>query len=131
MLIRFVLLSIKLYQRYISPFKGFRCAYGVMYGGNSCSKEIYKILETQGLIRGIPLARSQLGKCSVAYKILSSEKAEEDSKKDKKKKPEKKDDNVSWCDLPCYTLDCVPIGRCRDGKGDSPSDCDAPFDCMI
>jgi len=36
----FVSMLISLYQRYVSPYKGFRCAHRVLHGGDSCSEYI-------------------------------------------------------------------------------------------
>jgi len=124
-----VLNLITLYKRYLSPLKGFRCAYGVYHGGNSCSTEIYELIDHHGLIKGFTLARLQLQKCSLAYIALSADNEDESEEKGQKKKPEKKEDKFSWCELPCYTLDCLSIARCRSGKNGEGLDCDAPCDC--
>ena len=124
------LVAIAIYKKYISPFKGFRCAHSVLNGGNSCSTEIYKIISEHGLFKGVPLAKNQLNKCSTAYIKLSSGKEDNPDEPEKKKKPKKKDETNSWCDLPCHGLDCATIGRCGGGKGGGGgADCDLPFDC--
>jgi len=88
-----VLVAISVYKKYVSPFKGFRCAYGVLHGGNSCSTEIYELINKHGVLKGIPLAKVQLKRCTAAYKILSSEKEDETGESGENKNPED-------CDLP-------------------------------
>jgi len=115
------LVAITIYKKYISPFKGFRCAYGVLYDGNSCSTEIYKIISEHGIFKGFPLAKNQLNQCSTAYRKLSSGKEDNTDESVKKKKPKKKEESNSWCDFPC---------QCGGGKGGGDgADCDLPFDC--
>ena len=81
-----------------------------------------------GVIKGIPLARVQLSKCSTAYQTLLSEKKENG----KEKKRRKKEDNSAWCDLPASALDCIPVGKCFGrGKGRDTGNCDVPFDCSF
>jgi len=128
-----ILKLIVLYRKYLSPHKGFRCAYGVLHGGNSCSTEIYKIIDKNGFLVGFPLARLQLKKCGAAYRVLSSAKvssekgsSEKDKGSRKNKKPKKKKDKDSCCDLPCYG------GGGGGGKGGGvDADCDVPCDCSF
>lgn len=52
---RSVLTGIALYQRWLSPHKGFRCAHAALYGGLSCSGAIARIIEQERLTsRAIP-----------------------------------------------------------------------------
>lgn len=52
---KFALTGIALYQRWLSPHKGFRCAHAALYGGLSCSGAIARIIEQDGLTsRAIP-----------------------------------------------------------------------------
>jgi len=117
--------AISVYKKYVSPFKGFRCAYRVLHGGNSCSTEIYELINKHGVLKGIPLAKVQLKRCTAAYKILSSKKEDESDESGENRNPEKKDDKFSWCDLPCLGVECASIAKCGGGKGGL--DCDLPF----
>ena len=38
---------IGVYQEYISPLKGFSCAYGVLHKQGSCSSRIYSIIQNE------------------------------------------------------------------------------------
>ncbi|HAZ49213.1 MAG TPA: hypothetical protein DDW76_23430 [Cyanobacteria bacterium UBA11369] len=50
--------SIKAYQRYISPHKGFSCAHRLLYGGESCSGYI-KGAAQKGLLQALSSARER------------------------------------------------------------------------
>ncbi|WP_228061460.1 membrane protein insertion efficiency factor YidD [[Phormidium] sp. LEGE 05292] len=41
--------SISGYQKYLSPHKGFSCAHRILYGGESCSAYIKRIVAQKGL----------------------------------------------------------------------------------
>ena len=69
----FCIFLIALYQKYISPYKGFRCAYGCYYHTKSCSAIIKHIIATQGLIAGWPLIRQQFVACRLAYEALQQD----------------------------------------------------------
>lgn len=61
---------IQFYQKYISPYKGFRCAHGAYYGGDSCSGAVSKIIRRKGLINGFQAIKNQFSRCSHAYSKL-------------------------------------------------------------
>jgi len=64
--------TIGFYQRYISPHKGFRCAHTGYYGGTSCSHAVKAIVQTQGLLSGLPAISARFKECRYAYTQLSS-----------------------------------------------------------
>jgi putative component of membrane protein insertase Oxa1/YidC/SpoIIIJ protein YidD len=64
MLISVVLKGIRLYQRYVSPRKGFACAYRIHTGGQSCSSFGFRAIERHGLTRGLKLLRRRLDLCA-------------------------------------------------------------------
>ena len=59
---------IELYQRYVSPRKGFCCAYRVHTGQASCSVLGYRVIRRFGVWAGVALLRQRLAKCGVAYR---------------------------------------------------------------
>ncbi|MGF1485596.1 MAG: membrane protein insertion efficiency factor YidD [Prochloraceae cyanobacterium] len=63
--------SITGYQKYISPYKGFRCAHRAYYGEDSCSEYIKKAIARKGIVTGTKMARQRFRECSQAYKMLS------------------------------------------------------------
>jgi putative component of membrane protein insertase Oxa1/YidC/SpoIIIJ protein YidD len=65
------LLAIDGYQQFISPHKGYRCAYGVLYG-TSCSQFGEQAIRDYGLIGGLILLRQQFHDCSDAAAQIRS-----------------------------------------------------------
>ena len=102
---KFILRLIALYKRYISPHKGYRCAYSALYGGDSCSTEIAKIIQSRGIYRGLSLVYRQMVNCSNAYEVLASRKRKENHKR-KGKNKKKKDVEKLACELPCHAINC-------------------------
>ena len=60
---RLALWAIRLYQRYLSPLKGFSCAYRVHRGGASCSAYGYRVIGRRGLLAGLRLLNRRLDRC--------------------------------------------------------------------
>lgn len=59
--------AIRLYQRHLSPRKGFSCAYRVHKGGASCSAHGYRVIARHGLALGLPLLRRRLRRCGEVH----------------------------------------------------------------
>lgn len=66
---------IGLYQRFISPHKGFCCAHRVRHGGRSCSEAVRAILLEDGLWSGWPRVREQFRSCHSAAQALRRERS--------------------------------------------------------
>ncbi len=60
--------AIRFYQRFISPRKGFRCAYAAQTGCASCSALGYRAIRRFGVLRGLAVLNGRLEKCGVAYR---------------------------------------------------------------
>ncbi|AXI04150.1 membrane protein insertion efficiency factor YidD [Aquirhabdus parva] len=60
----FVLLMIRFYQRFLSPIKGYSCAYRVYTGQDSCSAYGYKVIDRYGAFIGYRLIQRRIRKCS-------------------------------------------------------------------
>ena len=54
------------YQRYVSPRKGYCCAYRVCTGGRSCSSYAKRSISRAGLVGGLILLRHRLKACALA-----------------------------------------------------------------
>ncbi|WP_221763229.1 membrane protein insertion efficiency factor YidD [Methyloradius palustris] len=65
------LLLIKLYQRFISPYKGFSCAYRVHTGRSSCSALGYRSIRLLGFWSGLFVLRERIKKCGIAHRRYS------------------------------------------------------------
>lgn len=63
---------IKGYQKYISPKKGFSCAYRVLNGRESCSQYVKRQIREQGLVSAIPLIRQRFQACKSASLVLNT-----------------------------------------------------------
>jgi putative component of membrane protein insertase Oxa1/YidC/SpoIIIJ protein YidD len=63
----FALAAIKFYQRFISPYKGYRCAYSAMTGCKSCSVLGFRAIRRFGVLQGVVLLKQRLQRCAVAY----------------------------------------------------------------
>ena len=117
---RIIIVMIVIYQKYISPYKGFRCAYAALHHGDSCSRAIRKIIEVDGVVGGWKNIKRQFFSCSLAYDILLEEK---NNGEDKKKKE-------CWMDRcgvdPCQALQGIPKECCKGDGG-----CDLPCDCSF
>ena len=108
---------INLYQKFISPYKGFRCAHAVLHQGDSCSNAIKEIIATHGVFKGYASARQRLQSCHDAFLKLTEQKKQRDKKK--------KHGCYDCCDstLACDIADCMPK-HCD--LPDLPCDC-SPF----
>ena len=60
------LFAIELYQRYLSPYKGYCCAYRVVTGGASCSALGYRAIRRFGVWDGLTLLRERFALCALA-----------------------------------------------------------------
>jgi putative component of membrane protein insertase Oxa1/YidC/SpoIIIJ protein YidD len=62
-----LLLLIRLYQRFLSPIKGFSCAFRAYRGGASCSTHGYRVVKRYGARVGILLIRRRMKLCGQAH----------------------------------------------------------------
>lgn len=60
--------AIRVYQRWISPRKGFCCAYRAHTGHASCSALGYRAIRRFGVAGGMGVLRSRMHKCGVAQR---------------------------------------------------------------
>lgn len=113
------LLAISGYQRYLSPHKGFCCAYREWTGARSCSALGKRVIQRYGLFNGVTLLRRRFDKCGAAAMRLAARRSQSgfvDCACD-----------IPTCDLPSCEL---PSGGCSSGLRDlsTCSDC-AGCDC--
>jgi putative component of membrane protein insertase Oxa1/YidC/SpoIIIJ protein YidD len=60
------------YQKYLSPHKGFVCAHRVLYGGESCSQYIKRVIAEDGFKALLIKSRRRFQACKQANRILRS-----------------------------------------------------------
>ncbi|MDR3414565.1 MAG: membrane protein insertion efficiency factor YidD [Nevskia sp.] len=130
MLRALVIFLIGLYQRYLSPYKGYRCAHAAFHHGLSCSAAVKEIVREHGVLGGLPLVRLRFAQCHAAYLQLSAERneTEEERKRRRRRNATRTcggDDfcdgwlcdaaDLNACDLGGCDIDCAdcPIGDCN------------------
>lgn len=59
------------YQRYVSPYKGFGCAYRVHIGRQSCSALGFRAVRRYGVLAGLAVLRRRTYLCGVAHRRYS------------------------------------------------------------
>lgn len=74
---------IGLYQRHLSPRKGYVCALRARSGGRSCSSYAARAIARAGLCSGVTLLRRRLRACAEASIALNSKTAPEAQAKDR------------------------------------------------
>lgn len=62
-----VLAAITAYQRYVSPYKGFCCAYRAHTGRQSCSSLGFRAVRRYGVFAGLAVLRRRTYLCGVAH----------------------------------------------------------------
>ena len=70
------------YQKYLSPHKGFVCAHRVLYGGESCSQYIKRVIAEDGLKGLLSKSRRRFQACKQANRILRSQAEDSESSED-------------------------------------------------
>lgn len=121
--------AITFYQRFISPYKGFRCAHATLHKGDSCSQAVKKIIAKHGLWQSRPLIKERFAQCRLAAqqlhlgKVLSTSDDEEEERR-RKRKEQAKD---CGCDLADMGCDVVQNSVSCDRK---PKDCLPDRDCL-
>jgi len=69
-------LAIGGYQRYISPYKGYRCAYATHHGDLSCSQYGKRAIQSHGVIGGLMLLGQRFDDCRDAAVALRAERCQ-------------------------------------------------------
>lgn len=109
------------YQRFISPYKGFCCAFRHQTGRHSCSEYARRLVSRRGalaLLHGLP---RQFARCKAAYATIAAQQREDDDERLARNRR-------LWLDY-CY-CDCAPCDVPVPRSCDSPIDCDVgPCDC--
>ena len=62
--------TIVLYQRFISPYKGFRCAHATLHQGDSCSQAVKKLIAQYGVWKSKALIKARFAECRAAFELL-------------------------------------------------------------
>jgi len=119
---RMLIALINFYQRFISPFKGFKCAHNAVHRQGSCSHSVKQLISQYGIIRALPMIRLRFKECGSAYSYIKDNRAAFNKE--------------LACDLGCDAgLDgCLNLGDCSDVVNSEcvTSSCDffAPCDLL-
>jgi len=107
------LAAIRGYQRWISPYKGFRCALRAHTGGDSCSSYGYLVIGRFGLRRGLGLLDRRLELCGHVHRRAA---APAPLARPAVRNPWRhKEQGI--CDLPCDLPGCdLPDLHCHGGR---------------
>ncbi|GMA13738.1 membrane protein insertion efficiency factor YidD [Deinococcus metallilatus] len=62
--------GIRFYQRHLSRRKGFCCAHAALYGGESCSAAVARIIREEGLLKGRARIAARFRECRAAHNLL-------------------------------------------------------------
>lgn len=101
--------AIGAYQRYVSPFKGFRCAHRVHTGRRSCSAFARGVVQRVGVLALFTALPRQFERCGAACAALCSRvQARRDRQRDdaQRRKHDCGNCDCSGCDLPCDPGGC-------------------------
>jgi putative component of membrane protein insertase Oxa1/YidC/SpoIIIJ protein YidD len=113
--------AIRIYQRHISPRKGFVCAHRVLHRGDSCSEHGRKLIESHGLIRGIRLLGNRFQECRQAKITLVAQAAAARVIDDEIDGPSPSEANAQHPkSAKRNAADCIPDGN---ACGVPPGDC--------
>ena len=113
---RAALAGIWVYQRWISPYKGFRCAHAALHGGPGCSGYARQAIRTAGLWRGIGLVRQRFRECKAAMEVLTAQESASDGAAVASGPPRKKKNR--WCTKQDVAIaGCEMPGSCCSATG--------------
>jgi len=111
----FALASIQLYRAWLSPIKGFHCAWGVYAGRDTCSGVGLRAFRRAGWRRGWLLMQRQFDRCALAAEALRAGQG-----RYRRLAPRAGQRGSCDFDLPgddcCDVLDCADAVDCSDGR---------------
>lgn len=113
----FFIFLITLYQKYLSPHKGFNCAYACYHHSLSCSAMVKNIIAEHGVIAGWPLIKQQFVNCHLAYQYLETEREKKERERRersrRRNRPRQREcSKTDKCDCALELGDCVPDLPC-------------------
>ncbi|MBU6269672.1 MAG: membrane protein insertion efficiency factor YidD [Betaproteobacteria bacterium] len=62
--------SVEVYRRYVSPHKGYRCAYAALHGRMSCSDWAVRVLKRRGSLAFVTWLPRRFRSCAIASRAL-------------------------------------------------------------
>ncbi|MCC7643806.1 MULTISPECIES: membrane protein insertion efficiency factor YidD [unclassified Janthinobacterium] len=114
--------AIRAYQRHLSPWKGFRCAYRVLTGRDSCSAYGYRVIERHGLRTGLPLLQRRLRACGERHRQHRELHPQARRSGRRQAQAGYCDCDVPMFDCACDCADVASLADCsRPGRGKKPT----------
>lgn len=112
---RVAIIVIRAYQRYLSPYKGFRCAHNVLHGEGSCSTYGRRAFAEHDFLDACRRLRERFQACKAAASALAmaTPEAPDTVEKPEQGRKHASPDLCNRCvidgigELPCYALDCA------------------------
>lgn len=92
------LAAIRGYQRWISPHKGFHCAYRVHTGCAGCSALGHRVIRRFGVWDGLPLLRERMARCGAVHEAHRQRQADLSAVAERRRLPAAQRGD---CDLGC------------------------------
>jgi putative component of membrane protein insertase Oxa1/YidC/SpoIIIJ protein YidD len=68
----FIIYLIIIYQRFISPYKGWHCIHAQIFGGATCSNYGLYVINENGVFAGLKLLQKRFEECSMTANLLSN-----------------------------------------------------------
>ena len=120
----FCLRAIALYQRHISPRKGYRCAHARLHGGAGCSGFAREAIAIYGLRAALPQIKTRFARCKGAAQTLRAQQSGAANPTNGEQKEQSGKWCLSLCDLISDFLEtlagcgpgdggCCDIGNCH------------------
>lgn len=136
---KFAFASITGYQKYISPYKGFACAHRLLYGGESCSQYVKRMMVEKNLRVAIQASKQRFRACKKANRIIRAsieEPEREESPKtpnNERKRSDRVKDWLSDCGCTCgevavESIDCADCSFCEFSSCELLN-CGSAIDC--
>ncbi len=108
------LAALTLYQRHLSPRKGYCCAHRALHGGPSCSALARQAITRDGLWSALSTIRNRLWACRAAARQLSADR-DRDGKRKKRGCEAVPDCLPDACPDACDGGSCLPDACTRLG----------------
>ncbi len=101
-----LLAAIRMYRRYLSPYKGFSCAWRIATGGESCSAYGYRVISRHGTKVGIGLLRRRMAACGDAHRHATA------SGQPRRALPPALHRQRGDCDIGCFDVSSCDMPSC-------------------
>lgn len=92
------------YRRWISPYKGFRCAHHVVYGCGSCSDYGLEVFQSDPFLEAWSKLKERLKACRTAKQIYQSQSQETEEER-RRRLNQNQPQRSGWAD----GCDCEPL----------------------